>query len=685
MRISIEWLKEYVDIQESPEKLKQDLSMIGLLVEAITEAPGTTVLEIEVTSNRPDCLSHIGIAREVAALYRRPLKTPPVEENLSLAEERIPFSIEIRDPEHCPRYVGLVMDGITVGTSPEWMQRRLEAAGMRPLNNVVDITNYVLLELGHPLHAFDYDVLRGGKIVVGRSRQGARFTTLDGAERELDGDMLMINDGEGPVAIAGVMGGLNSEISLTTKRVLLESAYFQPASIRRTSKKLGLSTEASYRFERGADWENTITAIARTCRLIGELAGGRIAGSLQDVYPARKSPVTIHLRQQSANALLGVDMESEFIESTLKRLNFTLDGKGAGVWDVTCPTYRADMELEADLIEELARFYGYDNIPATLPPSRKIGVPSPVYALENTIRSIMTGQGYCEAVNLSFASEQDHREFPPLEGDRIAVRNPLTEDTQYMRTSLAPGLVRSARRNFNYGQRRVRLFEIGRVYGPGPDGTPGERNMVGILGTGGVTESNWTAPAADYTFYHLKGEISALLRGLRVPAFEIESADTVAWLNPADAAVLKIAGETLGVMGSLSPVLAEKYKLKQPVFLAEIDFERLARHAFAPVHYEALPKYPSVERDMSIVVGREVAYRALSAGVMRLGIPELKEVDLIDVYEGEKIPAGKVSLTLRFTFLDRERTLTVDRVQGFIDTVLSYLTSTFGAGLRYHE
>jgi phenylalanyl-tRNA synthetase beta chain len=682
MKISIEWLKEYVAIPESPEKLKEDLSMIGLLVEGIAEAPGTSVLEVEVTSNRPDCLSHIGIAREIAALYHRPLQVPPVQEKCSVSPERIPYSIEIKDPDLCPRYVGLVLDGIQVGASPGWMQQRLEAAGMRPLNNVVDITNYVLLEMGHPLHAFDYDVLRGGKIVVGRARPGERFQTLDGTDRDLDGEMLMINDGEGPVGIAGVMGGLNSEISLTTKRILLESAYFQPASIRRTSKRLGLSTEASYRFERGADWENTIPAISRTCYLIGQFAGGRIAGSLQDVYPGKKSPIRITLHRQSAAALLGVDLTDAFIESTLARLDFKLEKKAAGVWEVTCPTYRADMELEADVIEELARFYGYQNIPLTLPPSKTVGVPSPVYVLENTVRNIMTGQGYHEAVNLSFASESDHTEFPPLKGGRIAVRNPLTEDTQYMRTMLAPGLVRSAKRNFNYGQRGVRLFELGRVFFPGPDGVPAERNTLGILGTGGIADQNWANPQAEYTFFHIKGVLNALLQGVRIPALEIEGTDAASWLNPADAAIIKIEGETIGVLGSLAPGLEEKYKLKQPIYLIEIDFERLARHAFAPIQYRSLPRYPSVERDMSIIVNRDLAFRTIRGGIAGLGIAELTGIDLIDVYEGEKIPAGKVSLTMRLAFQDRERTLTVDRVQGFIDTVLSYVINTFEAGLR---
>ena len=682
MKISIEWLKDYVDIRESSDKLKEDLSMIGLLVETVSEIQGSSVLEVEVTSNRPDCLSYIGIAREISALYQRPLKNPPVQETLAVSPEAIPYRIEIRDENLCPRYAGIVMDGIKIADSPQWMQRRLEAGGMRPLNNIVDITNYVLLEMGHPLHAFDFDILRQGKIVVARAKPGAGMKTLDDADRQLDGEMLMINDGEGPVAIAGVMGGLNSEISRSTGRVLIESAYFQPASVRRTSRKLGLSTEASYRFERGADWENIVPALARTCYLIEKIAGGRIAGSLQDIYPKKIEPVRILLHQAHVVSLLGVELTPDFIESTLLRLGFKLEKQGTSAWEVTCPTCRADMELEADLIEELARFFGYQNIPSILPPSQTAGTHSPVYTLENSIRNILVGQGYSEALNLSFASEADHLEFPSPEGGRVAIQNPLTEDTQYMRTTLAPALVRSAKRNFNFDQRLIRLFEIGRVYSPGPDGAPGERNTLGILGTGGFAGQNWANPSPDFGFFHLKGLIEVLMQGLRIRSFKIKPTMAVSWLNPRDAATLEIGGECVGFLGSLSPVLQDKYKLRQPVCLAELDFERLAKYAFAPMAYTSLPKYPSVERDMSIVVSRNTAYNAIYEGIDGLRIPELTGIDLIDVYEGEKIPSGSVSLTLRLSFQDRERTLTVDRVQDFVDTILSFLNKSYGAGLR---
>jgi len=683
MKISMEWLREYVDVPETPAKLQEDLSMKGLLVEGVTEIPGgDSILEVEITANRPDCLSHIGVAREVCALYGRPLRVPPRKRKLRARTERLSFAIEIKDAELCPRYVGLVMDGIRVGPSPEWMQRRLEAAGMRPVNNVVDITNYVLLEMGHPLHAFDLRFLKQGKIVVARAAHGQRMTTLDGETRELDSEMLLINDGEGPVAIAGVMGGLESEISAATTTVLLECAYFKPASVRRTSKKLGLSTEASYRFERGADFENLVPAIARTCYLIEKLAHGRIAGSVQDLYPWKMEPAQIQLRQDRAEPLLGVKLPDGFVESTLRRLNFRMKRRGKGAWAVTCPTYRVDMELEADLVEELARFYGYQNIPTTIPPAREAGTPSPIFELESSVRRILLSLGYSEGINLSFAAESDHQEFPPVKGERISVRNPLTEESQHLRTSLIPGLIKSARRNFNHDQYQVRLFEIGKVYGGSANGIPEERRVVGILGTGDLGDQYWKKSPEAYDYYHLKGVVEALLQGIKIHSHHIVPMTGSTWQNPADASLLMVGNKMTGVLGSLGPRLMEQYKLRQPVYLAEIEFEALMPLAFSAVQYRPLAKYPWVERDLSVVISREIPFGKIKDSVAGLRIAELTRLRLIDIYEGVKIPAGKISMTIRFTFQDREKTLTVDRVQGFSDNILTHLRNSYSAELR---
>jgi phenylalanyl-tRNA synthetase beta chain len=412
------------------------------------------------------------------------------------------------------------------------------------------------------------------------------------------------------------------------------------------------------------------------------LAGGHIAGSIQDVYPQKKDPVRIALDQGKIAALLGVDFTCEFIESTLNRLGFVTEKSGANGWIVSCPTFRADMEQDADLIEELARFYGYQNIPTTIPSSKTVGQHSPVFVLENAIRETLCGYGHHEAVNLSFAAEVDHVEFPSLQGGRVQVRNPLTEDTQYMRTSLAAGLVHSAKRNFNFGQNCVHLFEIGKVYYQGPKERPCERSVLGILGSGGLSDPNWINRESEYSFFHMKGLIEALMQKLRVHAYEIVPADGIDWLSSSNASFIKIGQEILGFFGSLSLPLEDKYKLRQPVFLAEIDLEKIALQAFAPITYEALAKLPSAERDLSVVVNKNVTFQSIHAGILGLQIPELIEIKLVDVYEGEKIPDGKVSLTFRLTFLDREKTLTIDRVQNFINTVLSFLNTSYGAGLR---
>ncbi len=682
MKISIEWLKDYVDIPCSIEDLKAGLTTTGLVVESVAEVDGDTVFEFEITSNRPDCLSHFGIAREIAALYGVGLKRPPLRRVLGLRKERLPYKVEIRDPDLCPRYTGLLLDKIKIEPSPDWMQRRLLAAGMRPVNNIVDITNYVLLELGHPLHAFDYHKLRQQKIVVARASEGEQITTLDGVDRTLDGEMLLIRDGEGPIAVAGVMGGQDSEISPETTAVLLECAYFKPSSVRRTSKKLGLSSEASYRFERGADWNGTVPSIARTCHLIEAVAGGRVAGSLQDVYPAPLSPVAISLSRQRVERLLGVELEDVFIETTLRRLEFTLKRKGKGNWLVYCPSYRADMELEADLAEEIARFYGYQNIPTTIPPSRSAGIPSKSREFESAAKRILTGLGFSEAVNLSFAAAGEHLDFPPLGGDRTAVSNPLTEETQFMRTSLAAGLMKAVRHNFNYQTFRIRLFELGRAYFESDRGSPVEKDMLGIAASGDSLGSNWRSAESACDFFQLKGAVESLLCGMRCGQHKIEAGAAVSWLNPAEAATLSLNGEYIGVLGRLSAALEEKYKFKQPVYLAELEFGTLSRHAFKPVQYEALPRFPAVERDLSMLFRHGTTFHEVTHSIRGLSICELTAISLIDVYEGDRIPAGKISLTLRFSFLDRSKTLTVDRVQGFSDNIVALLKDTFDAELR---
>ena len=677
MKVNVAWLRDFVELTESIDELKETLTMMGLVVESVSESDDV-VIEIEVTSNRPDCLSHLGVARELAARFGRPLQRPQRSEK-SRGEDSIAFGIEIRDPEACPRYAGIVLEGISVGPSPPWMQRRLESCGMRPLNNIVDITNYVLLEMGHPLHAFDFKRLEGGEIIVDRAREGESIVTIDGVRQTLSADDLCIRDASNPVAIAGVMGGLDSEIQQDTEIVLLECAYFDPLTIRRTSKRLGLSTEASYRFERGADWDDLFSALSRTAELIEEHAGGKIASMVRDVYPKELEATEVELSRTRAEALIGVNLEGKFIESTLKRLDFHVQERKPGHWLVTHPSYRTDIELEADLIEELARFHGYENIPTTFPPSASVGVPSPRHRFDEHARGILQGFGYYEGISLSFASDLQHRDFPPREGDRVTIRNPLTEETQHLRTSLSPGLVSAVRQNFNFGQKSVRIFEIGKVYRVLSDGERHEHWSLAAVASG--SEQNWHFND-DYDFFHMKGMVAAFLRGMRVQDYRIEPTDSVPWLSRNDASRIVAQGSEVGSLGSLSPQLRERFKLRQPVFLTEIDFEALSSYCFAPVRFRALSKLPGAERDLSIVVSRETTYGEILQRIRQLEINELVSVDLVDVYEGEGVPPGSYSLTLKLKFQDDARMLTVDRVQSFSDNVLTALVDSCGARLR---
>jgi phenylalanyl-tRNA synthetase beta chain len=411
-------------------------------------------------------------------------------------------------------------------------------------------------------------------------------------------------------------------------------------------------------------------------------AHGRIAGSVQDVYPAPIAPAVIELSAEHAGDLLGVDLTPRFIQTTLKRLDFKPVRQGKGSWLVQCPTYRADMELEADLIEEIARFHGYQNIPATVPAGMTVGEPSLWYPYERSVRAILLGMGYSECINLSFANQLENRCFPLAEGLPLQIRNPLTEDTQFMRGWLAPGLTRSAKQNFNHNQRSVRLFEVGKRFRRAEDGAVVERDSLGILGTGSLSSPNWLGATAEYDFFQLKGTVMALLSGLRCAPAEILPIARIHWLDEAACAAIVIGDRRMGLLGRLHPDLEEEFKLKQAVYIAEIDFQELYKHVFSPVRFEPLPRFPSVERDISIVVSNEFSYHSLRQGILELKVPELSALDLIDVYEGGQIPAGRVSMTLRLTFMDREGTLTVDRVQGFSDNIRSYLRDHFGAENR---
>ncbi len=683
MKISFNWLRELVAVEVEPQELARSLTMVGLAVDSVSEANGDFILDIDVTSNRPDCLNHLGVAREAAAIYGLELRAPRAPEP-SASGERVDYSVAIRNSRLCRRYSALLISDITVAPSPEWMRRRLESLGMRPINNIVDITNYVLLELGHPLHAFDFGKLAGGKIIVRAARRGERIVTLDGVERQLDPTMLVIADAERPVAVAGVMGGAESEISHGTWRVLLESAYFDPISVRRTAKKLGLSTEASYRFERGADIEATVKAIARAAQLICEIAGGRASGDLTDVYPRPRKAKPITLRYERTRGLIGAEVNKTFVEEILRRLEFEAHEARRGVWRVLAPSHRVDIELEADLIEEVARHYGYDRVPASLPAGTAVGRFPHDRRAEDSVREALRGLGYSEAVSLSMVSADEEKLFRPPSGEPIeplSIANPISEVDSTLRTSLLPGLLRAAERNFNHDVRNVRLYELGKVYFS-ENGEPCEAKSLGLILTGDVTDLGWQEKPQPVNFFHLKGALEGLFRRLGIEGIEFQPARDIPFLHPHVAAAISRRGLAIGRLGRLHPELEEKYKFKQPVFLAEVDIERLLPISHPEKLFERPSRFPATYRDVSFLVDNSVEYSKIERAILSAGIGEIVEVKPFDLYRGAGVPEGKKSLSLRLKYQGRERTLTQEEIAELHARVIELLRENFGAQLR---
>jgi phenylalanyl-tRNA synthetase beta chain len=701
MDISYQWLRELVDVGLEPRELADRMTMAGLAVDAVHEAGDDHVLEFDLTSNRPDCLSHLGIAREAAALTGARVTLPDLTAKSVGGRAEEFTSVRIEDVDLCPRYAARVVRGVKIGPSPEWLVRRLQAIGQRPINNVADITNFVMHEMGQPLHAFDLATLDEHRIVVRRARAGEKLKTLDGVERELDERMLVIADASRAVAVAGVMGGEETEISGSTTDVLVESAYFDPQSVRRTSKQLGLQSEASYRFERGVDYEGVRRAQDRCVALICELAGGTATEDAVDVYPNRIAPRTVALRPRRVEELTGLSVGADESLRILLSLGFEQnEGEGERL-SFGVPTWRNDVSIEEDLVEEVARIHGYDKIGEALPPSPVTGEYLAGDRRRRAARQVLTVAGFNEAINISFieesgavgetaAEEPGEGRFEVLpgllktdgEGAFVRLSNPIVEGARLMRPTLLPGLLESLRHNFNHGTRNVRLFETGRVFaGGGVDSArPNEVEAFALIITGQALEEGH-ATGREVDFYDLKGGLESAADAIRVGGLEFESA-SVRHLREGQSARVTLKGAEVGTLGRLAEEVASLYKFRQPVYVAEVSLTALLASVEELSRYTPLPRFPSVVRDVSLLADRRAGYGDMRRKVLSLGIEECRGVSLVDVYEGGNVPEGKRSVTLRVEYRADERTLRDEEADEMHARVVAALEEEFGSQLR---
>jgi phenylalanyl-tRNA synthetase beta chain len=684
MKISYNWLNELTDISLSPRDLAEKLTMAGLAVDAVEAHGDDHVLEFDLTSNRPDCLSHLGIAREAAALCGKAMTPRAVTIVESKTKTSDVAAVEILNPDLCPRYSARVIRGVKIGPSPAWLVERLEAMGQRSVNNVADITNYVMLEMGQPLHAFDLAMLRGKRIVVRTAKPGEKITTLDGEERVLTDRMLVIADAERPVALAGIKGGEDSGITDNTVDVLLEAACFAPAQVRATSKALGLGTEASYRFERGTDPEIVAAASDRAAALIAELAGGEVFAGLVDVYPRKTAREPIAFRRARYEALTGLKVDLLEADRILRALGFAVEADvEREALRASAPSWRIDIHLEEDLIEEVARIAGYENLKNTLPGSAGAGAYLPGESQRRATRQTLAALGYNEAISFSFVNGQSDELAAGIPGEfRLTLRNPIDETREAMRTTLLGGLLESLARNFNHGTRNVRLFEIGKCFRDVEGERPEEIERLALVATGARNEADWQAATARLDFYDLKGAVESVAAALGLPPLRFEAAAALNALHPGRAATIWLGSQEVGEAGQLHPRAAAHYKFKQPVFVAELNLRLLLLADPVEVRYHPLAKFPTVVRDLALLLDRDVKFSDLEDAIWAEEIPTLSGIRLFDLYAGKELPEGKHSIALSLRYRADDRTLTDDEVNAAHERVVRRLTGGFGAEVR---
>jgi phenylalanyl-tRNA synthetase beta chain len=693
MNISYNWLKDLIDIGLSADEVAAELTRVGITVEGVHPHGDDFVLDIDLTSNRPDCLSHLGVAREIAAITGGTIKASTMsgEPEIPLPAVLAHDIVSIQDPDLCHRFTARMITNVKIGPSPEWLVKRLEAIGERSINNVADITNYVMHELGQPMHAFDRDKLAGNRIIVRRAQMGETIKTLDEVDRKLDGSMLVIGDAEKPAAIGGIMGGLASSITDSTTNVLLEVAYFKRENIRQTSRKLNLATEASYRFERGVDIDNLGRASDRAARLICELAGGQL-GEFVDVYPtpAELRQVLSPNISSAVERLTGLNVPGAQCVSILNSLGITQAGDDQKVF--TAPSWRHDIAIEEDLVEEVARHVGYENIAAELPPAFGAGEYQRAEPRKKRLRRTLVDLGFNEAISYSFIDTEHDTKFEPVPGliddnsdeKFVTLQDSVIEGAVRMRPTLLPGLLEAARVNFNHQHKDLKLFEIGKTFAArsGEDGLPTERELLSVLVTGGDANAGRSMTQRELDFYDAKGAVEAALDSVGLSNL-VFSPGHATHLRSGQAATIAANGRVVGSIGRLNEELAGDYKFKQPVYVAELDLQTLLDAETSPGLYHPLPKYPGIVRDVSFLISRAVAFDDIRSSIAGQGRELCRAVTFVDVYEGKGIGSDERSLTIRLEYRSDERTLIESEVDAVHNALIEAVEKDLNIRRRF--
>ncbi|MFP4662026.1 MAG: phenylalanine--tRNA ligase subunit beta [Halanaerobiales bacterium] len=651
------------------------------------------ILKLDLTPNYARCLGMLGIAREMEALQDDKEVIYPdinIKEKGQDIDEMV--EVEVKDPDLCPRYTGRIIKDVKIGPSPLWMQKRLTAAGIRPINNIVDITNYVLMEYNQPLHAFDFDKITDQKIIVRRAEEGEKHLTLDNQERTLDNEILVIADPEKAVGLAGVMGGANSEVTEETTTIFLESAYFNPVNIRKTSKKLGLPSEASHRFERGIDIENVIEAGNRAAYLMQEYAEGTVLPGVIDVYPEPYQPLVIDLDLEMTNRVLGVDLTADEIADMLRKLKFTVEnlenndvqsGNDKNILRILVPAFRGDVEREADLIEEVARMYGYNNIPVTVPAGEQQGGKSFKQQFEDITKDFMISAGLDEVINFSLCSKNDYG-ILQLANDSVLrnwveVKNPLSEAYEVMRTSLIPGILDVLSSNAKRQLDKMNVFELGNIYFKQEGEKPYYQSTRLAGASMGYEEDAWNSSAPD--FYYLKGILDAYFEriGLYNVSFE---ADRISYLHPGRTAKIMLDNEELGIIGEVLPEIIEELDLIERTAVFQLSIEKILDRVNLIQRYKDLPRYPTAERDLAVLVARDINSASLLDLIIEKGGELLKNADIFDLYQGDQIPENKKSIAFKLLFQAGDRTLRDEEVNKLFNEIIKALENQYNAKIR---